>query len=449
MSLKFSLIEKEARQDLEFMPTLLAIQESPPPKWPYVMLVTVAILFSLLFAWAFFGKLDVVATAEGRLVPLTWVKIVQPAEAGIVKKILVGEGQVVEAGQILMQMDTQLTDADARMIYSELAAKSLQLRRIDTELNGKPMQRAAEDPLDMFMLVSQQYAANRQTFLDTQSQEIALLNKIKFDLKAAQQIQNKFETTLPNYVHTASVYEKLGKSGFINNLVVEEKKREQLEKEQDLLTQHATVNSLIAMQEASQKKLAQISSSYQSSLRNERAEIDQALRKLNEEKMKILHKKEILNLRSPQAGIVKDLATHTPGTVVAPGTVLMSVVPQSEPLQAEMLLKNEDVGFISAGQQVQIKFAAYPFQKYGMINGIVEHVSPDAMEANVAKDGSANAGYRALVKLTRQTLELEGKQLSLNAGMQLVADIKLGRRTVMEYILSPVQKAWQEGGRER
>jgi HlyD family secretion protein len=114
-----------------------------------------------------------------------------------------------------------------------------------------------------------------------------------------------------------------------------------------------------------------------------------------------------------------------------------------------MLLKNEDVGFIFPGQQVQIKFAAYPFQKYGMINGIVEHVSPDAMEANGAKDGSANAGYRALVKLARQSLELEGKQLSLNAGMQLVADIKLGRRTVMEYILSPVQKAWQEGGRER
>ncbi len=449
MSLKLSLIKTEARQDLEFMPTLLAIQESPPPRWPYVMLVVVAILFLLFLLWACFGKLDVVATAEGRLVPETWVKIVQPAEAGIVKEILVGEGQAVEAGQILMQMDTQLTDADARMIFSELAAKSLQLRRIDAELTGKPMQRAAEDPLDTFMLVGQQYAANRQTYLDTQSQELALLNKIKFDLKAAQQIQNKFETTLPNYVHTADVYEKLGKSGFVNNLVVAEKKREQLEKEQDLLTQHATVQSLIAMEEASKKKLAQITSIYQSNLRNERAEIDQALRKLSEEKMKILHKKEILNLRSPQAGRVKDLATHTPGTVVAPGTVLMSIVPQSEPLQAEVLLKNEDVGFISAGQQVQIKFAAYPFQKYGMINGIIEHVSPDAMEANGVKDGSVNAGYRALVKLTQQSIELEGKRLNLNAGMQIVADIKLGRRSVMEYILSPVQKAWQEGGRER
>lgn len=449
MSLKLSLIKTEARQNLEFMPTLLAIQESPPPRWPYVMLVVVAILFLLFLLWACFGKLDVVATAEGRLVPETWVKIVQPAEAGIVKEILVGEGQAVEAGQILMQMDTQLTDADARMIFSELAAKSLQLRRIDAELTGKPMQRVAEDPLDAFMLVSQQYAANRQTYLDTQSQELALLNKIKFDLKAAQQIQNKFETTLPNYVHTADVYEKLGKSGFVNNLVVAEKKREQLEKEQDLLTQHATVQSLIAMEEASKKKLAQITSIYQSNLRNERAEIDQALRKLSEEKKKILHKKEILNLRSPQAGIVKDLATHTPGTVVAPGTVLMSIVPQSEPLQAEVLLKNEDVGFISAGQQVQIKFAAYPFQKYGMINGIIEHISADAMEASGVKDGSVNAGYRALVKLTQQSIELEGKRLNLNAGMQIVADIKLGRRSVMEYILSPVQKAWQEGGRER
>jgi HlyD family secretion protein len=436
-------------EDADFVPTLLAIQENPPPKMPRFILLSVAALFVILLLWACFGKIDVVASAEGRLVPQTWVKIVQPADAGIIVEILVQEGQQVAAGEVLMRMDAGLVDADARTTAGELAIRRLQLARIDAELGGQPLTMVADDPPELFSQVSRQYQAHRQTYLDGLAQEKANLDKTRHDLQAAQEILTKLRKVLPSYQRSAKAYEKLGKDGFFSTLAAEEKQRDQLEKEQDLRAQQATVESLGAMQQVSENKLAQMQSAYQSALRNERAETDSALKKLREEQEKIRHKSGLLTLRAPQAGIVKDLATHTTGTVVAPGTILMSLVPQSEPLQAEVLIKNEDIGFVHVGQQVQIKLAAYPFQKYGMIAGIIEHIGPDTTEKNGTTDKPDTAGYRALVRLARQQLQLDNTVLPLTAGMQIVVDIQQGRRTVMAYLLSPVQKAWQEAARER
>jgi len=435
--------------DAEFLPTLLAIQESPPPKLPRFVLLSVAALFVILLLWACFGKLDVVASAEGRLVPQTWVKIVQPADAGIIVDILVQEGQQVKAGEVLMRMDAGIVDADARAIAGELDIRRLQLTRIDAELRGQPLLMTAGDPPELFAQVSRQYQAHRQTYLDALAQERANLDKTRHDLQAAQEVLTKLHKVLPSYQRSAAAYQKLGSDGFFSSLAVEEKQRDQLEKEQDLRAQQATVQSLGAMLQVSENRLAQIQSGYQSELRNERAETDSALKKLNEEQQKIRHKSGLLALRAPQSGIVKDLATHTTGTVVAPGTIMMSLVPQSEPLQAEVLVKNEDIGFVHVGQQVQIKLAAYPFQKYGLIAGTIEHIGPDTTEKGGSENAPALAGYRALVRLERQKLEVNNAILPLTAGMQIMVDIHQGRRTVMAYLLSPVQKAWQEAARER
>jgi HlyD family secretion protein len=155
---------------------------------------------------------------------------------------------------------------------------------------------------------------------------------------------------------------------------------------------------------------------------------------------------------------VKDIATHTAGTVVQPGTVLLTLVPQDDLLRAEVWVSNQDIGFVRQGQPVKVKLAAFPFQKYGMVEGTVEHVSADAADGNA--QGQHNGGgersakaapltYRALVALKSMQLEQDNERLSLTAGMQATAEILLGTRSVLEYLLSPVQKAWHEAGRER
>ena len=153
--------------------------------------------------------------------------------------------------------------------------------------------------------------------------------------------------------------------------------------------------------------------------------------------------------------MVKDLLTHTMGTVVAPGSVLLTLVPAGEELQADVLVRNLDVGFVRTGLPAQVKVATYPFQKYGLVAGTVVHVSPDAAEPAAGnRSGDEDAvpasnGYRVRVALLRQSLAFDGASLPLTAGMQVEAEIRLGERSVLEYLLAPVRKAWHEAGRER
>ena len=141
-----------------------------------------------------------------------------------------------------------------------------------------------------------------------------------------------------------------------------------------------------------------------------------------------------------------------------PGTVLLTLVPRDDILRAEVWVSNQDIGFVRQGQPVKVKLAAFPFQKYGMVEGTVEHVSADAADGNLQGkqngSGERNAKvapltYRALVALKAMQLEQDSERLMLTAGMQASAEILLGTRSVLEYLLSPVQKAWHEAGRER
>jgi HlyD family secretion protein len=181
------------------------------------------------------------------------------------------------------------------------------------------------------------------------------------------------------------------------------------------------------------------------------------LEKLHPEWDKQTHKNTLQELKAPQSGIVKDIASHTPGTVVTPGTILMTVVPQHEPLIAEVHIKNTDAGFIRANQPVRVKVASFPFQKYGMLDGEVVHIGADSTdtvggrpeEVNTENRLAVQANYKAHVRLDKQSLRGDGREFNLKPGMQVTAEIHLGERTVMEYLLSPVQKAVKEAGRER
>jgi hemolysin D len=450
-----------SKQALDFAPSILAIQARPTSPLPRVMLYTLLTLFVLIVLWAIFGKVDVVAVAQGKLVPQSYLKIVQPAEAGIVKEILVKEGDTVAQGQILMRMDAQIQDSDTKMVEADLKQRMLQIRRIDAELSGKPLIMKAGDDATQFRQIESQYQSHRQAFDDAVAQEQALLAKSTEDYQGARQTETKIKNVLPAYQEQEAAWQKLHKDGYAGRLLVLERERERIEKEGDLKTQAFTVESLKASIAQSQKRLAQITSNYKQQLHNERVEAQGQLDKLQQEVSKQRHKQTLLELKASQAGKIKDVATHTIGSVVSPGTILLTLVPIDEPLQAEVMINNDDVGFVHEGQSVKVKLAAYPFQKYGMVEGIVTHVSADAADGqgqgkqNQTNQGGQNsqtndrAGYKAIVTLNQQALTASGRTFNLAPGMQVAAEINQGQRTIMEYLLSPVQGVFQEAARER
>ena len=444
----------------DFSPPLLRLQDAPPNPLGRKVLWALAGMLAALILWALIGKLDIVAVAEGKLIPQSYLKIVQPADAGIVKEILVREGETVKTGQVLMRMDTLITEADAKSIEADYQRKRLTLRRIDAELSGQPFAAEAGDPPNLAREVEAQYRANRNALEAALAEERSRLVKARAELASAQQVQSKLAEVLPHYRDQDKAYEKLVKDGFAGSLMASDKKRERIEKEQELKTQAHLIDSAKASIAQSEKKLAQLESDYRRQLHAERNDAQGAFDKLAQEVTKQAHRKELLELKATQDSVVKDLATHTAGTVVQPGTVLLTLVPKEETLRAEVWVSNEDIGFVRQGQPVKLKFAAYQFQKYGLLEGRVEHVSIDAADGNTGAGANPNQNdrssgknpplvYKALVTLKTMGLEMDGEKFPLAAGMQTSAEIMLGTRTVAEYLLSPVRKAWHEAGRER
>jgi hemolysin D len=440
----------------DFLPSLVRLQEAPPSPLGRRVLGTTLIFLVALLLWATFGELDIIAVADGKLVPDTYVKIVQPTDSGVVKEILVKEGEEVKTGQVLMRMDTALSESDLKALTADYKNKRIALRRIDAQLAGEAFMRRAEEPAELFAQVFAQYLANRQAYENALAQERATLEKAKHDVAAAEQVQKKLAQTLPHYRDQEAAYEKLTKDGFAGKLMYTDKQRERIEHEQDLRAQEeviASARSTIAQEE---KKIAQISADYRRALQTERVDIASQLEKADQELIKQEHRHEYLELRAPQDGVVKDLATHTIGTVTSPGTILMTLVPKDEKLRAEVWVKNDDIGFVRKALPVKIKLATFTFQKYGMVRGEVAHVSADSADQSAApatqgpaKSGGEPLAYRTLVNLKDQFLEVDGEKFRLAPGMQVSAEIHLGTRTVLEYLLSPVQKAFHEAARER
>lgn len=429
------------------------------PSSAITTLRVVAILFILILLWAIFGKVDIIAEAPGRLVPTTYVKIVQPTDAGVVSAILVSEGDEVKAGQTLLKLDPVLNEADRQAAEASLKQAELTLRRIEAELDSKPFEKRPGDPAGLYATVAIQYEARRHAYQDLLAQEKAALVKTQADQESAQSSATRLQQEMPTYIAAEESYKHLVQQGLAGKLVGLEKQRDRLEKEKELGAARAQARSLQATIEQQKNRVASITSDYRKNLLQEQVDVSEKLIKLRADVEKYVHKADFNELKAPQDAIVKELAVRSKGAVVSPGTVLLTLVPKTDPLQAEVFVKNEDVGFIYPSQKAQVKVAALPFQKFGLVDGTVGMVTADAAEGkagtgqDAANGGIAPApaqnGYRTLIKLKQQHLTRNGQAFPLKPGMQVVAEVNLGTQTVMEYLLSPVKKTLHEAIRER
>lgn len=433
----------------ELLPSYLDAVARPPSPAPRVTLYLIAAILACAAAAVGYGEVDVVAVAPGKLVPQSLLRIVQPTDSGVVREILVREGETVTPGQVLFRMDTHLSEADRRILETEVALRRLQIRRVDAELAGSEFERHADDRADLYAQVRAQFDARGRAFEDSLAAERSALAKAREDLRTAQEIEAKLARTAPIYVEQEKAWEKLAKEGFAGKLLALERRRSRIENEQDRQAQAAAVMSAKAAIAMSERRIAQLVSSQRRELSNERLEAQAQLERLQQDLAKQAHRSGQLDLRASSAGVVKEVATHSTGTVVAPGTILATIVPRDEPLEAEVWVSNLDAGRVAAGAAVKLKLAAFPYQRHGMLEGIVRHVSADATERpDPARPGGVGLYYRALVSIDSvQPAEgLDPRRLA--SGMQLAAEIHLGTRTLLEYLLSPVQRTLSEAGRE-
>lgn len=394
--------------------------------------------------WAALGSLDIVVSAQGRLVPENFVRLSQPSEGGIVKEVLVKDGDPVKAGQVLLKLDALNAQADRSALAAEKTRLEQSLARIDAELGSKPL------PAGMPAAAAVEFAARKAAYdaARTEAQLAAL--KAAAELQAAHAEMSR----LQDLEQFASKQERMNVSlkqqGFISEAAFDEKQRDARDAQNRMASQTKTLTALASASQQAQAALLRVQTEYQKALVVEQAQVLAELSKVSSELAKAEHREALTELKAPVRGTVNSLAVKTPGQVVQPGAVLLSVVPENESLIAEVWVRNEDAGFVSPDMPVKVKLATFPFQKYGWIDGKVQWIGADSETPEAMRNAAGELlFYRARVSLSRQHLERDGQRFESKPGMQVLADIQLGERTLLEYLTSPLKKTVLEAARER
>jgi len=437
------------RHEAEFLPAAIALKEtpvSPAPRLAMWLLITFAVLALL---WAIFGRLDVVVTAQGKIVPNERVKVIQPIETATVKVIHVEDGQTVKAGDTLIELDATAATADTARLENDLITARLQVARAEAFLQG--LDDGGPVLKDLLGIDAARLRDERRLLRSEWLEYKAELNRIEADIarreaehRSTGNVVNKIELTLPIVRDRAEVFKTLHEKDVVSKQGYLERKRELIEQEGELATQSQMLQAIeAALLEVKNQKAVHIAETRRVILESRR-EAEQKVTTNAQELIKARERARLMKLVAPVGGSVQQVAVHTVGGVVTPAQPLMVIVPTDDPLEVEAFVENKDIGFVSAGQKAEIKIETFQYTKYGTIHGTVKHVSSDAIQ-----DEKRGLIYSSRVKLERATVRVGEKVVNLSPGMAVTVEIKTAKRRVIEYFLTPLIQHTSESLRER
>lgn len=443
---------KRLPHEVQFLPAALELQDKPAHPAPRILIWAIMGFSALALIWACVGKVDVVATASGKVIPSGKTKVIQPSETAVVKAIHVRDGQAVKAGELLIELDPTSADADVGRIQSDLIAAQVDIARARAMLDAINNRRIPTlDPADLSSATpDQRIAAARWLYgqyqeyrssLDMVDAEIA---QRQADIQSARTQVASLQQTMPIATKLAQDYERLLQKQYIARHAYLEKEQARLDLVRQLgIQQAAVIQASAAKQEAERRRdgvIAQTRRGMLDLLQQSEQKAAVFFQDLN----KARYQEELTTLEAPVEGTVQQLAIHTIGGVVTPAQQLMVIVPQGQTIEIEAMFENKDIGFVHPGQPVTVKVETFTFTKYGTLDGELIDVSRDAIE-----DEKRGLIYSGKIRLDADHLSVNGQEVKLSPGMAVTAEVKTSQRRIIEYFMSPLQQYKSESIRER
>jgi hemolysin D len=461
------------RARLEFLPASVEILETPASPAGRAIAGTIILFFAITVGWATIGRVDIIATAQGKIVPTGRIKLIQPFETGVVRAIRVEDGQAVKAGDVLIEIDPTINTAERDSKAKELLAQQLDVARLRAALADADYRDAEFVPPDG---ASPEQIALHRTFLTNQINEYRA--KIaNIDRQIAQHEANKnavAETieklmqTIPLVRQRVEARKGLADKGLAVVLTYLQDQQDLIDRQQELRVQQARLieadNEITALQEQRKQTYAEFRRTNFSDL----AQAEQKAASLKDAVIQAEQRRQLQTLTAPVDGTVQQLAIHTLGGVVTAAQQLMVIVPADSHLEAEIMVPNRDIGFVHVGESAEIKIDTFNFTRYGLLHGIVQSVSQDSIVRDKPVDKSGQSTqqvggalsdssepegqelvYAARVSLDRTQMQIDDRIVNLGPGMAVTAEIKTGSRRVIQYLLSPLLRYKQESLRER
>lgn len=456
------------REEYEFLPAALEIEETPPNTVGRWILWAIMTFIVLAIIWASFSEVEIVATAQGKIIASGRDKIIQPLEAGVVRAIHIRDGQHVKQGDLLIELDPTTSGADVQRVESDLVNARLDAWRwgLLAKLVGKKEAPATERPTitnnvaieeeapestGIEKATSEQRAtqiAMLRRQLEESTARIAALDEAltqhRAELTTAKIMTTKLSATLPLITQRAASLRTLKEQSLApeqDYLTLEQQRLEQLH---DLDAQRSRVqetesaiSSVLKQKHVLQAEFVRNAMEQFSTARN-------TARTLEQDLIKAGQRRALQQLTAPVDGVVQQLVVNTVGGVVTPAQPLMVIVPEGQTFEAEALVQNKDIGFVEDGQNAIVKIDTFPFTKYGTLAGTIQHVSNDAIE-----DKQQGFVYAARVTLAQSAIHVGEKLVNLAPGMTVTVEVQTGKRRLIEYFLSPLMRYSAESARER
>ena len=449
-----------------FLPAALSLQDTPVHPAPRRLAWGLMILFVLALVWSVLGQLDIVAVAQGRVVLSERTKLIQPLERSVVQRVLVKDGDVVAAGQALIELDPTTAVADKATAGEQLKASESELLRTrallvalkSNSLSKQELLAPVSVGLDANLAISlpknwsvaelqaakDQLAAEWSDITAKLAKLASEANRREAEISTAREVVGKLETTVPLAQQRETDFKKLAEQGFMASHAGQDRARERIELERDLSTQRARLQEALATLRETQNSRAAYLAEVRRALYERATQANVKRQAASQEQTKATQREKLTTLTAPVAGKVQQLAIHTAGGVVTEAQALMVIVPEGAPVTAEVTLDNKDIGFVNAGQAAEIKLETFPYTRYGTIAATVTRVSADAVN-----DEKRGALFPVTLAMAVNQINIDGKPIRLAPGMNVTAEIKTGKRRVIDYLLSPVQRAGSESLRER
>ena len=479
-------LPKRLRDDNEFLPAALEILEMPASPIKTALLYFICILATSVLAWAWFGTFDIVSTAQGKVQPTGRVKVIQSIEMGKTRAVPVSNGMSVKAGDILVELDDTEIKAEENGALASLQAYRAEVSRrgavlgtigdwqrqgiwvAEHQLSAEPLLFAQSIPETIRSREQLIYKADISQLgsaldnLDAQREQ----RQAEIDsLTNAIAAQTTLVTTLTERVTMRSdlIASQAGSRAQVIDAL-----QQQQEAATTLTTQSGQLTAARAALNVATSEGAKLVDSFVADNAEKQSEAARHVDDLEQQVIKAEKRRQSMTITSPIDGTVQMSAITTVGQVVSAGSELMRVVPANAVLEIEAYLPNRDIGFVSAGQPAVIKVEAYPFTRFGMIEGKVTRVATDAIpepdaqqvEASAAKELQStiplgnvqrvqNLVFPVTVSPDKTTMNVDGKIMPLSPGMAVTVEIKTGKRRILEYLFSPLAEISSEAMGER
>ena len=433
-------------QETEFLPSILEVTETPPSPVGRAVLWTLVALLVAGAIWICVGEVDEVAIANGKVIPVGNVKIVQSQNKGAIKELDVKEGDYVEEGQTLVVLDTTKTQADVDQLKKQAAYYGMTVARLQAEMQDAPF----TPPQDPEGLLEQKdidaqvtlYESRRAKLAADQEKNLAAVQQAAASVEGSEAQLQKYRALQNVAQEKEDRLNELMQEDAISYFQLLEARATRVEYQRNA---DATEKSILEQQgklAEAQDNFATTDSAYRQETMSQLVEAKRQLNAIQEELKKADETNQQSEIVAPISGRVNQLAVHTLGGVVSEGQALMMIVPDDATMEIEAYADNKDIGFIQQGQTAEVKVETFNFQKFGMVNATVDEISPDA---------GSNVQDKEKYQKYRLTLGLENDDsgIDLTPGMNVSAEIKIKKKKIIDFFLDPFRKYKDEALRER